>query len=324
MDRWFTRRQFLHDSCRFAAGAGAASLWLGTAAARAAGKPLCLACRDAVLPRIADGDVWSALTAIGAEGLEAVIGGDLSLPGLFHRQRKYTAATDEGLRQVTDDMRAAGCRITALCMFNQLDVQPEKEIQWAIDVARAAQALGVKAVRIDVVPVKLPREKFLDFAVGSLKKIIAATESTGVAFAIENHGSTTNDPDFLNPLFERVGSQRLGLTLDTGNFYWYGHPLEKVYELFQTFAPRVFHTHIKSIHYPADQRERRRSLGWGYEKYTCPIFEGDIDFGRVIQILRGAGYSNDLCVEDESLSKYPLEKRSEILSREIRYLKERL
>jgi sugar phosphate isomerase/epimerase len=83
--------------------------------------------------------------------------------------------------------------------------------------------LGVPAIRIDVVPAKLARSEFLKLAADALAKIIADTEPTGVAFAIENHGTTTNDPAFLSALFEKVGSQRLGLTLDTANFYWFGH-----------------------------------------------------------------------------------------------------
>jgi hypothetical protein len=42
----------------------------------------------------------------------------------------------------------------------------------------------------------------------------------------------------------------------------------------------------------------------------------------VIKILRAAGYSGDLCVEDESLGKFPAEERGAILAKEIRHLKE--
>ena len=111
---------------------------------------------------------------------------------------------------------------------------------------------------------------------------MAATADTGVRFGIENHGNTTNDPEFLAALFDGVGSKRLGLTLDTGNFYWFGHPLSKLYGLYEQFAPRAFHTHCKSIRYPEDDRERQRPMGWKYGEYNGPIYDGDIDFGRVV------------------------------------------
>jgi sugar phosphate isomerase/epimerase len=274
-----------------------------------------------MLPHTGKPDCWRALAAIGAEGLEATIGENLSLPGLFHPQRRYSVATPAGIERVQADLKAAGQRITAFCMYNRYEERPEREIDWAARAARAAKALGVKAIRIDVVPHQLQRAAFLDFAVDTLKKVMGATEETGVFFAIENHGNTTNDPEFLEPLFERVGSARLGLTLDTGNFYWFGHPLSKVYALFETFASRVFHTHCKSIKYPADRREKPRPIGWEYGRYTCPVDEGDIDYRRVVAILKKAGYANDLCIENESLGRFPTSRHLEILTRETRYLK---
>ena len=322
MKQSFTRRQFLATSGRCLAAAGTASLAARSSAAAEAKPRLLLGCRDVHLKVTDRPDSWSAMKALGAECTEATIGEDLSFPVLFHPQRKYTAATEAGLQTLSADIKAAGRRISALCMYNRFDQRPDFELEWGTKVARAAHALGVPAIRIDVVPHKLPRERFLDFAVDVLKKLIAATESTGVRWAIENHGNTTNDPEFLEPLFARVGSKRLGLTLDTGNFYWFGHPLSNVYRLFETFAPRVFHTHCKSINYPEPQREKQRPMGWEYAKYHCPIDQGDIDFRRVVKILRAAGYANDLCVEDETLSKLPAAERSGVVAREIRYLRE--
>ena len=316
------RREFLVGSGRLAAGLAAVALVRGAGAEEKKPPDLCLACRDTHLKMTGKPDTWSALESIGAEGVEANIGDDLALPGLFHPDRKYSAATPAGIEALRTDMKAAGKRISSLCMNNRFDERPEIEVEWCAKAARAAQALGAKAIRIDVVPRKKPAAEFLDFAAKTLKQVIEATEATGVAFAIENHGGTTNNPEFLTPLFERVGSLRLGLTLDTGNFYWFGHPLSKVYELYEKFAPRVRHTHCKSIRYPEAEREKKRATGWEYGKYNCPIYEGDIDFRRVIKILRAAGYSGDLCVEDESLGKFPAEERGAILAKEIRHLKE--
>jgi len=252
--------------------------------------------------------------------MESTISDDLALPGLFHAGEKYSLASDAGIARVKTAASTAGQKITALCMYNRFAERPDQEVELCTRAARAAQALGVSAIRIDVVPQKLARPEFLKLATATLAKVMAATESTGVAFAIENHGNTTNDPEFLRPLFVGVGSKRLGLTLDTGNFYWYGHPLSKVYELYEMFAPRVFHTHCKNIGYLADQREKRRPIGWQYAKYHGPIYAGDIDFGRVVTILKKAGYANDLCIEDESLGK--AKDAADILGKELRLLKD--
>jgi sugar phosphate isomerase/epimerase len=316
-----SRREFLAGSGCLAAGVAAAALAEGAPAEE---KPadLCLACRDEHLKETGRRDSWAALEAIGAEGVEAAVADDLALAGLFHPDRHYSLATPAGLTAVRADMKAAGKRITALCMANRFEDRPEFELEWCAKAAAAAQALGAKAIRIDVVPHKLAAREFLDLAVRTLTKLIEATESTGVAFAVENHGGTTNRPDFLAPLFDRVGSPRLGLTLDTANFYWFGHPLSKVYELYETFAPRVRHTHCKSIRFPESEREKQRPVGWEYGKYCCPLYEGDIDFRRVLKTLRSVHYTGDLCVEDESLGKVPTGERAGVLAKEIRYLKE--
>jgi len=317
-----SRRKFLERSSRLLAGAGAASLLVGSALGEEKKQTLRVGCRDANLRETGEKDCWSAMRSIGAEVVEATITEDLSLPGLFHPGRKYSAATPTGIEQLAADAKAANCRISALCTFNRFAERPDLEVQWCSKAARAAKALGIRVIRIDVVPQKLARAEFLPLAVKTLRRLIEATDDTGVAFAIENHGDTTNDPEFLKPLFDRVGSKRLGLTLDTGNFYWFGHPLSKVYELFEAFAPRVFHTHCKSIQFPQPEREKQRPMGWEYGKYNCPIYEGDIDFRRVLLPLIRAGYTGDLCVEDESLGRFPAGERGSILAKEVRYLKD--
>jgi sugar phosphate isomerase/epimerase len=287
----------------------------------AAPPPLPAGCRDAMLRELGAPDCWSAAKSVGAEALEVTVDDKFSLPLLMHPQRQYSVSTDEGMKQISDDLKAAGQKISAFCVASRFDARPDFEVDFGARLARISQQLGIKAIRIDVVSYKLPIDQFLDPAVAALKKLIAATEGTGVRFGVENHGPSGNNPAFLSPLLDRVGSERLGVTLDTGNFYWYGHPLSKVYELIETFAPRVVHTHCKNIGYPADQREVRRPMGWEYAKYEAPIDRGDIDFVRVVKILRAAGYTGDLCVENEALRKLPEAERAGVLAREIAYLK---
>jgi sugar phosphate isomerase/epimerase len=298
-----TRRTFLAAAGCIGGGLALGSRLAPSLSADEKSPLLPVTCRDVTVRPTGKPDLWSALQAVGADGVEIVVTEDMSLPGVFHPTKKYTLATTEGVEQLAADAKAAGQRITGFCLANRFEERPKVEIKWCTQAARAAQALGVPAIRLDVVPARLSNADFLKLAVAALRKIMSLTESTGVAFAVENHGHTTNDPAFLKALFHGVGSERLGLTLDTGNFYWYGHPLSKVYELYETFAPRVFHTHCKSIGFPAEQREKRRPIGWKYGEYNCPIDRGDLDFARIVAILRKAGYHNDLCVEDESLGK---------------------
>jgi sugar phosphate isomerase/epimerase len=62
-------------------------------------------------------------------------------------------------------------------------------------------------------------------------------------------------------------------------------------------------------------------MGWEYAKYEAPIDKGDIDFARVVKLLRGGGYTGDLCVENEALGRLPESERATTLVAEIALLK---
>ena len=278
-------------------------------------------CRDLHLKVAGLPDSWSCMKALGAEGTEVFVELDLACANLFHPQHKYTLASADGIRALKDDLAASGCRITAFMMSNHFDERLEQELESARGLVKAAQQLEVNAIRIDVVPRKLDGDKFLPFAIDACKRMCEIAEGTPIRFGVENHGKITNDPQFLEKLFNGVGSSKLGLTLDCANFYWWGLPLKDLYPTYEKFASRVVHTHCKSIRYPADKKNIRRDIGWEYAKYNCPIYEGDIDFKRIVKILRKAGYQGDLCVEDESLGKYPASEQADVLRKEIVMLK---
>jgi sugar phosphate isomerase/epimerase len=317
-----TRRKFLATSTALMAGAR-----LLVAEEKPALPGLLVGIRDQHLRETGLKDSWSSLQAIGAEAVEVLVAEDLTCPALFNPEKKYGIQDAAGIAALLADAKAANIKIAALCMMNRFDERLEQELDWVKKTAAAAKALGVGAIRIDVVPRKMTREAFPSFAIDAMKKAMEVTADTDVSLAIENHGDMTNDPEFLQKLFEGVGApgeKRLGLTLDTGNFYWYGHPLSKLYDLFETFATRVRHTHVKAIKYPEASRDKRRAVGWEYGKYVCPLYEGDVDYRRVVGILRKAGYRNDLCIENEALSKFPAEERKNVLAREVKFLKDLL
>jgi len=206
-------------------------------------------------------------------------------------------------------------------MHNRFDERLEQELEWTGKIVDAAQKLDTKVIRIDVVPRRTRREDFLPFAIKACRQLCDIVKGTSIRYGIENHGSITNDPDFLQRLFDGVDSPNLGLTLDTANFYWYGHPLDELYKIFERFASRAFHTHCKSIRYPENKRNIQRPMGWEYNQYSAPIYEGDIDFGKVAEILRKVNYQGDLCLENETLGKYPDDRHGEILQKEIALLR---
>ncbi len=224
--------------------------------------------------------------------------------------------------------KCAGLKVkpSALLLSNNFGADDlQGELDWVASAVKAAAQLKVKAIRIDAylsTQDQWPLEKRAKHFADCMKKILDATKGLDVAMGIENHGHKGNEQEFLDAVLDAVHSPRVGLTLDTGNFYWYGYPLAKVHELIKHFAPRVKHTHIKSIHYPADKRNIQREVGWEYGTYCCPLREGDIDFHLVFKALKDAGYTGDLCIENESLGRYDKDKQKAILIDDAAYVKQ--
>ena len=316
--RTFSRRTFIKTT-GLAVAAGALPV-TGPLAAPAGGNWL-VGCRDVHLRLAGKPDSWSCMKALGAQGTEVDVELNLDCAHLFYPQRKYTLATPDGIRALKNDLAASGCRITAFLMSNRFDERLDQELESARGLVTAAQQLGVDAIRVDVVPRKLKEDQFLPFAIDVGKRLSAIAQGTPVRFGVENHGHVTNNPEFLEKLFDGVGSDKFGLTLDCANFYWWGLPLNDLYPTYEKFASRVVHTHCKSIRFPEDKKNVRRTVGWEYGKYNCPIYEGDIDFKRIVAILRHANYHGDLCVEDESLGKFPANEQADVLRKEIAFLK---
>jgi len=223
-------------------------------------------------------------------------------------------------------LEQAGIFVSAFLMSNNFGADDlESEIAWTIKAVRAADALGVKTVRIDAI-MHGEREMTLDHNVAvfadCMSKILDATSDTTVDLGVENHGFQGNMPEFLDNLLSRVNSPRVGITIDTGNFYWRGHPLSRVYQIIEHFAPFCKHTHAKNINYPQEIREIQREVGYKYAEYVCPLPDGDIDHRKVVGILKNAGYDRDLCLENESLGRFPREQWQSILMRDADFFRQ--
>lgn len=284
--------------------------------------------RDAILhwagfPSLAEG-----LRATGCTAFELALDRDMScFSPEYSFEDKVRLDTPEAIAAYKHALDQAGFRVSALLLGNDFSrADLDAEIDWVVRCARVGDALGADAVRIDAWmnpddPSAWPLDRRIDVFVDSMKKVLKATEGTRPEFGIENHGWPGNDPEFLTRIISAVGSNRLGSTLDTANFYWSGMPLSEVHAVIKRLAPLAKHTHAKNINFPADVRETQRERGWGYDKYSCVVQDGDIDMRKVVDWLRDAGYKSDLCVENEAIGRYEPAERQQMLKSEAEFLR---
>ncbi|MFN3420344.1 MAG: sugar phosphate isomerase/epimerase family protein [Armatimonadota bacterium] len=281
--------------------------------------------RDDVVLHGGFSSVLEGMKFLGIDAVEVHVARDFSIRSPANLSQKLDIRSGDDLSVLEREISQNGIRICAFLLGNDFGKEDAREqIEWMVKTVKVAHQLGISAVRVDAIVsgweamgVKGAIKLFAEH----IKRVLDETENTDVHLGIENHGSLGNRPEFLRSVFEEVNSSRLGLTLDTGNFYWFGHPLSQVYEIMRQFAPTVKHTHIKNISYPQELREQQRPIGYEYGKYVCPIPDGDIDHQVVVSILKEAGYAGDLCIEDESLGKFAPEERRKVLQRDAEHLK---
>ena len=224
-----------------------------------------------------------------------------------------------------EELKAKHLNICAILIENDFGKNDlESEIKWGVDVCYAASELGVRAVRINSVmrpQAEVSEKEYIERTIKSIKKILNSTEGLNVCLALENHGVLGNKREFIRDVIDGVESKRLGLTLDTGNFYWFGYPLDEVYKIIEEFASYVKHVHLKNVTFSPPERNKKREPGFNWPDSAATIYEGDLDHKHIINILKSSGYDGDLTIEDESLNKFPKEERLKIIKEDIDFIK---
>ena len=228
-------------------------------------------------------------------------------------------------QRLANEAAEGGVRIQALLCAQDFN-GPERaaHLAYVVNTVETAAVVGAVAVRVDIYMTgqgDLPLSERVDIYVQGLREVLAATPVCGVALGVENHGPQGNDEAWMRGVMAALPEARIGLTLDVGNWYWYGYPLSHVYDIYREFGSRVKHTHVKNINYPPEMQEKQREIGYKYGEYCCPLDEGNLDMARVVSILRECGYDGDLVIEDESVGKYPPEERPRILHRDVACLR---
>jgi sugar phosphate isomerase/epimerase len=283
--------------------------------------------RDDTVKAAGFATLLEGLRAMGINSIELSFAQDRSVASLTE-DRRFPLATTADAEAYRRHLAENQVSVSALLVANNFGASdPNPQIAWCVNAIRGAEWLGAPAIRADTIMRTEPpedRDARVQRYVAAMREVLRQTEGSRVAIGMENHGAQGNDPEFLAGVLQAIPDPRLGLTLDTGNFYWSGQPLSELYGIYTRFAPRVRHTHVKSIAYPPEERERRRETGWKYGEYASPLADGDIDLARVIQLLREAGYDGSLTIENEALGRLsPPERRAALIS-DATHLKELL
>ena len=195
--------------------------------------------------------------------------------------------------EVRKEVEAFGLKVSALSAGNDFIVLDEEVVKAQVErmgvICRLANILEARAIRTEGGSPKdsIPKERWGEAMAGCLTRCVDAAEKNDVYLAVDNHGHVTNDGDLQLELFQRVGSDRVGANMDTMNYRWAGHSLEKIAYFYEIIAPYTFHTHLK---------DGTGSLG---EYRGEALGEGEIDLAYAAKCLKDAGYDGVWCSEYE-------------------------
>src|SRR5207237_1664765 len=119
----------------------------------------------------------------------------------------------------------------------------------------------------------------------NIGELADAAEAAGVVVALEIHGDIMASSEETLPLLEKIGRDSVKVNYDTANVEFYSG--DTAVEDLPKIAPQLVHVHLKDTN-------------GGKGNWNFPaIGAGSVDFGRVLEILRDAGYDGPYSVEIE-------------------------
>ena len=140
-----------------------------------------------------------------------------------------------------------------------------------------AAVLGCHAIRVNARGDESDPAAMRDRCAEALTPLLDYAAGTGVDVMIENHGGLSSDPDWLCSLMELVNSPQLGTLPDFGNF----PPETDRYSAIEKLMRHAKAVSAKCYDFGADGDETK------------------IDFARMMQIVKDAGYRGFVGIEYE-------------------------
>jgi L-ribulose-5-phosphate 3-epimerase len=119
----------------------------------------------------------------------------------------------------------------------------------------------------------------------NIGELADAADAAGVVVALEIHGDIMASSDVTLPLLAKIGRDSVKVNYDTANVEFYSGDLAT--DDLPKITGDLAHVHLKDT-----------TGGKGNWNFPA-IGDGHVDFGRVLSILRDAGYSGPLSVEIE-------------------------
>lgn len=202
----------------------------------------------------------------------------------------------DNAKRVREYMDAVDMKIPCFSFFIQFQEDPKAGIERIKKVIDMGKILGAPYIHHTVGKAAYegqPFREYLKIAVDVIRETSAYAEQNGMQLLIEPQGHVMNGVKHLSALFDTVKAP-IGALLDTGNILESGDSVEKY---IKAFGPLIRHVHIKDMLIrkkppicPDDRYWSKVGNTKGMIRQTV-VGTGDIDFIRVLKMLKALGYN---------------------------------
>ena len=177
-----------------------------------------------------------------------------------------------------------GYGLEAVSLSGHSDLTTREGLEHGIKAVRWAADYGLPIVNTAVGGHESADENEALF-LGNVGELADAAEHAGVLVALEIHGDIMASSDVTLPLLEKIGRDSIKVNYDTANVEYYSG--DRAVDDLPRIAPHLAHVHLKDT-----------TGGKGNWNFPA-VGDGTVDFARVLEILRDAGYTGPYSVEIE-------------------------
>lgn len=211
----------------------------------------------------------------------------LSEAGYYH-----SFSMEDDPHEMKDVLDACGVKLSGLSAHCPL-MRPEVSVPYLEHAIRFAAVAGAAVINTDegIRPSWVSLEEAFPIMKYTLSRVMMTAERYGIRVGIEPHQAITARTENLLRIASLVDSPLLGVNYDTGNAFLCG---VDPYAGLQACAAKLVHVHAKDISIPHAEAEKGKVTG---TPVGCACGDGVIDWGKVVGILRNAGFAGVLSVE---------------------------
>lgn len=196
---------------------------------------------------------------------------------LEREDRKY-------LKEIKEILKETDVKIVCLAISNDFthieEKERKKEIEKVKKYLKIANYLNIPTLRVNAGWKETSDKGVIKRVVMCFKEVLPFSKKYNVKMALENHGGITSDPENILTILKMIPSPYLGTCPDFGNF-----PEKIRYSALKKIIPYAFHIHAKSYEFDKNGEEK------------------NIDYKKILKILKENNYQNYLSIEFEGKSE---------------------